>query len=315
MSDEPMYTMRAISRATGLSHHVIRMWERRYGAVTPVRTGTNRRLYSDHDLERLALLRDAVAAGHGIGQIARLPTETLREIGRTARSVSVVPTRETPSSSAEDLLQRCKDAVISLDPEALDRGLRRAAVALSRPLLVSQVISPLMEWIGDSWAEGHVRVGQEHVASSVVRTFLGGLLDESRPGPGAPVLVTGTPAGQLHEIGALSVALLATAWGWRVVYLGASTPASELAATAQQAGARAIALSISYPPDDPLTASELRALRVCVGPHYPILVGGRCSKTYLATLQETGAVGTFSIDDLRHALDDLLQGPRSRQSG
>ncbi len=307
MPDEPMYTIRAISRATGLSHHLIRMWERRYAAVDPVRTGTNRRLYSDQDLERLALLRDAVAAGHSIGQIARLPTETLRELARTARSVSSLPAKETPSSDAGDLLQRCKDAVADLDPEGLERGLRRAAVALSRPILVSQVIAPLMEWIGESWAEGHVRVGQEHVASSVVRTFLGGLLEESRPAPGAPVLVTGTPAGQLHEIGALSASLLATAWGWRVVYLGASTPATELAATAEQSRARAIALSISYPPDDPFTVSELRALRACVGADYPILVGGRCSRSYLAALHDVGAIAIFSVDDLRRALDGLLQ--------
>lgn len=311
MSDEPMYTIRAISRATGLSHHLIRMWERRYSAVDPVRTGTNRRLYSDEDLERLSLLRDAVAAGHGIGQIARLPTETLRELVRTARSVSAPPAKESPSSSADDLLQRCKDAVTRLDPEGLDRGLRRAAVALSRPMLISQLIAPLMEWIGDSWAEGHVRVGQEHMASSVVRTFLGGLLEETHPAPGAPVLVTGTPAGQLHEIGALSVSLLATAWGWRAVYLGASTPATELAATSEQAGARAIALSISFPPGDPFTASELRALRACVGADYPILVGGRCSQSYLGVLQEINALPIFTVDDLRRALNGLMQGSGS----
>jgi methylmalonyl-CoA mutase cobalamin-binding subunit len=119
--------------------------------------------------------------------------------------------------------------------------------------------------------------------------------------------VTGTPAGQLHEIGALSASLLATAWGWRVVYLGASTPATELAATAEQSRARAIALSISYPPDDPFTVNELRALRACVGADYPILVGGRCSRSYLAALHDVGAIAIFSVDDLRRALDGLLQ--------
>lgn len=67
----------------GLSPHVIRVWEKRYGAVTPARTESNRRLYSDEEVERLRLLARATAAGHQIGMIARLGREQLMRLVAT----------------------------------------------------------------------------------------------------------------------------------------------------------------------------------------------------------------------------------------
>ena len=48
--------MKMVSQRTGLSAHVLRVWERRYEAVTPDRTGTNRRLYSEEEVHRLELM-------------------------------------------------------------------------------------------------------------------------------------------------------------------------------------------------------------------------------------------------------------------
>ena len=73
-----------VARRTGLSAHVIRIWEKRYGAVQPERTGTNRRLYSEEQIERLSLLREITRAGHSIGPVAKLPTEKLRKLAAEA---------------------------------------------------------------------------------------------------------------------------------------------------------------------------------------------------------------------------------------
>jgi DNA-binding transcriptional MerR regulator len=74
------HSIKAVSRRTGLSPHVIRIWEKRYGAVEPRRTSTNRRLYSDAEIERLNSLRLATAAGHSIGNIATLPLRQLNSL-------------------------------------------------------------------------------------------------------------------------------------------------------------------------------------------------------------------------------------------
>src|SRR5262249_39099710 len=74
---EPTYSLGAVARLTGLSQHVLRAWERRYGAVTPVRSPGGTRRYRESDVERLRLLRAAVAAGHPISEVAREDDDAL----------------------------------------------------------------------------------------------------------------------------------------------------------------------------------------------------------------------------------------------
>jgi len=58
---------------------------RRCGAE---RTGTNRRLYSDEQIERLSLLRDITQGGHSIGHVANLPTEKLRQLAKESHDTN-----------------------------------------------------------------------------------------------------------------------------------------------------------------------------------------------------------------------------------
>ena len=78
------HAIKIVTRRTGLSAHVIRIWEKRYGAVKPERTGTNRRLYSEEQIERLDLLREITQAGHSIGLVAKLPIGRLRKLAAEA---------------------------------------------------------------------------------------------------------------------------------------------------------------------------------------------------------------------------------------
>src|SRR4028119_341939 len=80
MQADQGYSMKVVARRTGLSPHVIRVWERRYGAVIPGRTQTGHRAYTDADIERLQLLRDATQAGHSISRITHLPNDELRKL-------------------------------------------------------------------------------------------------------------------------------------------------------------------------------------------------------------------------------------------
>ena len=69
--------MRVVTARTGLSPHVLRAWERRYEAVAPGRSAAGQRLYSDADVDRLALLLRATQAGRAIGQVVRIPVDEL----------------------------------------------------------------------------------------------------------------------------------------------------------------------------------------------------------------------------------------------
>lgn len=109
------------------------------------------------------------------------------------------------------------------------------------------------------------------LASAVVRTSLGNLRRGFGPTSSAPSLVVATPTAQMHELGALIVAMIAASDRWRVTYLGPSLPAEEIAGAAHQSQARAVALSLVYPGDDPFLRGQLVKLPAGVsrGGHAP----------------------------------------------
>jgi MerR family transcriptional regulator, light-induced transcriptional regulator len=144
---EANHSIRAVARRSGLSAHVIRIWEKRYGAVRPERSDTNRRLYSEEQVERLLLLRELTHAGHSIGMVAKLPTARLRELARGAQGVNGQSQPARRSKPNETLLEECVGAVKSLDSRALDAALKRGSMQFGGQGLLQQIIAPMAERI------------------------------------------------------------------------------------------------------------------------------------------------------------------------
>lgn len=298
--------IKVAAQRTGLSAHVIRIWEKRYGAVEPERTETNRRLYSDEQIERLSLLRDITQNGHSIGHVAKLPTEKLRELSKDSHATNGrAPRALTAAPAAPTFLDECVAAVQSLDARALEETLKRAATELGAQGLLQRVVAPLVQTLGDLWREGTMTAAHEHFASAVIRIFLGHAAKPFGGTDSAPVLVVTTPAGQIHELGALLVGAAAANLGWHVTYLGASLPAAEIAGAVRQNRARAVALSLVYPEDDHRLDGELTRLHESLPPEVTLLVGGRAMPAYHDVLEKIGATQIADLTDLCATLDDL----------
>ncbi len=300
------HSIQAVVRRTGLSAHVIRIWEKRYRAVEPERTSTNRRLYSDEQIARLTLLREITLAGQSIGYVAKLPTERLKQLAVTppdgvARAALTVVPAERASSFIDDSLA----AVRALDARALELTLNRSETELGAVGMLLRVAAPLAKAIGDSWREGTITAAHEHFASAVLRTYLAQAAKPFAAGANEPVLIVTTPAGQLHELGALLAAAMAASLGWHVTYLGASLPAPEIAGAAKQNRARAVALSLVYPTDDPRMDGELTRLRDLLPPEVKLIAGGRAITAYRNVLDRIGALQIGDLELLTSALDEL----------
>lgn len=298
-----------VARRTGLKQDLIRAWERRYGAVAPGRTDTRRRFYSDADIARLQLLKRVVETGRAIGQVANLSDEELESLMATETRPAVTypsgPGTAASSDVAELYLDLCLAAARRLDVAELELHLRRASVDLSRTALLERLLVPLLHRIGDLWHQGELRPTHEHLASAVVRSFLGGMYHAYDTPATAPQLLATTPAGQRHELGALMVAAVASGEGWRATYLGPDLPPEEIAAAAREKGAKVVALSLIYPPDDPHLGDDLRRLRSLLPPATALVVGGRASQAYAGILDEIGAVRVHDLPSLRYELERL----------
>jgi len=119
------YTISTVSTLTGVDQTTIRAWERRYGAITPVRTESGRRRYDDEAIVRLQLLKALVDSNVSIGSIANLPDEQLR--GRLAKLAD--RGRERAASARTPSLEAVRFRLALLAP-ALERQLRANAVAI-----------------------------------------------------------------------------------------------------------------------------------------------------------------------------------------
>ena len=306
-----LHPVRVVTERTGLSSHVLRAWERRYGAVEPRRTEGGHRLYTDAEVERLRILAALTSRGRRIGEIAHLDTPRLTALLHEDRAVEGAEPPEPggrPAGDAARFLAACRRAVQDWDAAELERLLRRATLQLPADVLVDAVAAPLLLRIGDAWAEGTLRPGQEHLASAAVSRTLGWLLDGFEPPHGAPTVVFATPTGQRHELGALLSAVTAASGGWRVVYLGADLPAEDIAAAVSAAGARVLGLSLVHPESAGVVIEALDRLRSAIPQAVPILVGGRAAASYEEALERIGAIRLQSQTELADALASLGGG-------
>ncbi|HTY17361.1 MAG TPA: MerR family transcriptional regulator [Myxococcota bacterium] len=258
---EPTYSVGAVVRLTGLSAHVLRAWERRYGAVRPLRTDGGTRRYREADVIRLQRLRAAVAAGHPIGDIARLEDD---ELDRRAALAPAAPT--APLAAILEALDR-------LDAADAERLLGLQLSALGGARFARCVASPLLNEIGRRWEDGALCAASEHLASALLRTLLGSVL---RPTNAAaqmsPILFT-TPPGERHELGVLMAAVAAVDAGGRAIYLGPDLPVAEVAQAADALGAAAVALGVCQRDGAPV-ALALDALRRLMPASVELWVGG-----------------------------------------
>jgi DNA-binding transcriptional MerR regulator/methylmalonyl-CoA mutase cobalamin-binding subunit len=299
------YPIKVVSQMTGLSVFVIRAWEKRYEVVTPSRTETNRRLYSEEDIEKLRLLNEAVQRGHNIGGIANISIQELKSILHQEKRTALKGVFEEFTSDVDFLLSSCIEAVKAYDRKELETILLKASSKLSQPALIENLVVPLVYKIGDLWHEGIIRVANEHLATAVIRSFLANMIEQNEPSENAPIIISATPRGQDHELGAMIVGVTAAPLGWKVIYLGPNLPVEEIAAVADSLEAKVIALSIVYPGDDQQLKLDLHNLKRILPESTSVIIGGRVAAEYSDTIDEIGATYIKDTKQLRLELDSI----------
>jgi methanogenic corrinoid protein MtbC1 len=204
------------------------------------------------------------------------------------------------------LLNNALAAIKAFNAAALEQTLSRASTELSRVAFLQQTVAPLIEKIGVYWQSGEIEAIQEHLATAVIRTFLGNLLHTKALGKNAPRIVFTTPPDELHEMGALLAAVTADYQGWSAVYLGPSLPSAAIARAVRMSKARAVGLSIVYPEGPYGLEAELKKLRLLLPREVVLFTGGRAVLEYRSVLNEIEAVQLQDLSAFCAALDTLL---------
>lgn len=227
LSTIPKYRIGTVSRLSGLSTDLIRIWEKRYQAVTPSRdekNSNNSRLYSEADVARLRLLRQAVESGHPIGRVADLPNNEIQELLGLLKSQQNIKISldDTPYPIA---ITRFKEALQSFNIKTADAELSTPATILERRLFIKHILVPLIQDISvDESLSGVTK----QVGFNLIRNLIGALskLHSYRHGPEIMILVS--HSDEADKLRMLSATLLASSHGLNAYYIGADLSSFEI---------------------------------------------------------------------------------------
>ena len=236
----PLLRIGELSRRVGVSDHVLRAWESRYGLLQPVRSEGGFRLYSAADEARVRRMQTLLASGLSAAEAAKAALSD-----SPAPTVGGSPIEATGPIVAE-LATALRAALDVYDEPAAQAVIDQLLANLSLPTVLRDVLLPYLAELGDRWEAGTASVAQEHFASTVLRGRLAGLARGWGGGSG-PLALLACPPEELHDIALMSFGLILNRGGWRIHYLGTSTPIAELMLAAAQTRYDRVVLAASTP--------------------------------------------------------------------
>ena len=249
----PLLRIGELSRRLGVSDHVLRAWEARYGLLQPVRSAGGFRLYSEADALRVRRMQAQLADGLSAAEAARaVLAQDSRADGR-AGGTDRVPTTESELSGA------LRQALDAFDEPAAQAILDRLLSDLSLTAVLRDVVLPYLTELGERWERGTASVAQEHFATNVIRGRLAGLARGWGNGHG-PRAVLACPPGELHDLALMVFGIVLHRSGWRIDYLGMDTPLTELTRTVTARHPALVVIAATLPETLRPLAAQLTAL-------------------------------------------------------
>jgi DNA-binding transcriptional MerR regulator/methylmalonyl-CoA mutase cobalamin-binding subunit len=304
------FNIQLASQLSGVASATIRAWEKRYNAVVPDRAENKHRLYSENDIEKLAVLFSLTELGQSIGKIAHLELEELKVIYTrlTHRPYEekhvVTPNHE--KIDTEKMLSNFFLALASYKLDIISHELEKAGMMLSPRELCLKILIPLFQEIGNKVYNNELNIAQEHTLSALVRFYLGQMIGQhyQKTLTRDDLILITTPEGELHEIGILGAALLCVHYGLKIIYLGANLPAESLSEAANALNPKAIILGVSrYELSNEQSFDEyLKKLKLHLTTDPTLLIGGNVKPQMRSELEKKKNQFFPSLN----ALDDFL---------
>lgn len=262
MSEEQRLRIGELGRRVGLSEHVLRAWERRYGVLRPERSSGGFRLYTVTDEKRVRRMQRALDDGLSPAEAART-------------AIAEVPEPAPTDGEPVDLAAAAGELSVTLDrldAEAAHDVLDRTLAVHDPEAVLARVVLPCLQQLGERWESGAVDVAQEHFASNLLRARLLPLVEHH--GAGNRTAVLACPPGELHDLPLLVLAVGLGRRGWRTVFLGADVPLPDLTRTAHAVQPDVVVLAATDPArfDD-----ALRPLKALAGATTLALAGAGAS--------------------------------------
>jgi hypothetical protein len=301
--DEPLLSIAAVERETGLGKDTLRAWERRYGFPLPQRDAAGTRGYPRALVDRLVLIRRAMSTGLRPGRLLSMPAAELDALLSSlapAEVQAVSPQDGRPALDAAAAIEALRTG----GGAALRRWLMLGLARLGLASFVVDGLAPLTVAIGQAWVDGTIAIYEEHVYSEAVQSVLRGALAPLQAGlesEGPRVLLTTVP-GEAHALGLLMAEVMLTLRTCPCLSLGTQTPLADIVAAARAHRIDVVALSFSAGLGAEQALPALAELRAGLPASVQLWIGGRAAA--LRGLRIAGVRVVGELAEIAHAVDD-----------
>lgn len=154
------YSIKDIERMTGIKAHTIRMWEKRHDIVTPERTDTNIRYYSDNDLKRLINVANLNQLGYKISYLASLDDQ---ELARLTLSLMA-----QPALTDESDINNMMSAILTYDHQLFDKQLNNQLLKYGMEKSFKDVVAGFLDNTYYLYRSGVLTYPQLYFARSLI---------------------------------------------------------------------------------------------------------------------------------------------------
>jgi methanogenic corrinoid protein MtbC1 len=285
-----------------VSQDLLRAWERRYGLLKPARSPGGFRLYSGADEQRVHQMQAHLAHGLAAAEAARAALDEETDRSTMAPSGQPAAARNPPGTDTSTrraaplpgtnkgltgLADELRHALDSLDGPAAEAVLDRLFADFTVETTLRQVLMPYLRDLGERWANGAIGVATEHFASNLLRARLASLARGWGQGHG-PCAVLACPPGERHDLPLLAFGVVLHRNGWRIIYLGADTPLTDLVHTVTEKRPDVVILAAVYPERFQESTADLTTLARTAQLH---LAGAGATKSVADTIGATVLTG------------------------
>ncbi|MDQ3048722.1 MAG: MerR family transcriptional regulator [Bacteroidota bacterium] len=211
------FSIKDLEKLSGIKAHTLRIWEQRYGILTPERTDTNIRWYCNDALKHILNVSLLNNNGYKISRIAALTKEEIVE------EVNKIVACRTPECEQIDNLVI---SMVEMDEIRFEKIINNAILRKGFSYAIEEVIYPFLSKIGVMWQTGSINPAQEHFISNLIRQKLIAAIDGQVPSENkkSKRCLLYLPEGEMHELSLLYFNYLLKTKGHRVIYLGQSVP-------------------------------------------------------------------------------------------
>lgn len=217
-----VFSIKDLENLSGIKAHTIRIWEKRYDILQPMRTETNIRLYDLASLQKLLNITLLHDYGYKISKIATYPQEKIPSLVR-----EIISNKTAKNHAISDL----KMAMMNFDQDLFFATYNWLISEKSFKEIFHQVFIPLMNELGLLWQSDTITPAHEHFITYLIKQKLlvnTEKLQVLKQTKTDKVFVLSLPMNEIHELGLMYLHYEILLNGYKSIYLGESMPIENL---------------------------------------------------------------------------------------